>query len=134
MPKNIFPVVNEPTFVATPEYEGNIVEFGGPSEAECGVVTVQFDPDVDFVGSFAVVGRWRKQSAQSVGAPFLPIGYISVNLNGVAVDRSHSHAVIDGPGMIEVPANGLSVGVMVSCSAGSCTLYLNRLAGTPGSV
>ena len=127
--------VNEPTFVATTEYDGDFVELGtGAADDEVGAVCIQFAPTIDFVGEFIVMGRNRKSPAQSVTAPFLPIPYIRVNVANVASDRAISSATITTTGMIEVPANGLSVAVLMSCSAGSCTLYLTRLAGTPGSL
>ena len=131
MAKSIFPIAGSSSKVVTSEYHGDIIEFGDATPRdETGLVTVQFNPDVTFVGEFAVVARRKRTPNDSVtDAPFLPVAYVAVNVDNVAVLRPLSVAVITGPGMIEIPATGLSVGVLVACSAGSCTLYLGRHAG-----
>lgn len=132
MAKAIFPVANSPVFVATPEYDGNFVEFGpGAANDECGVVILQFAPDVDWVGQFIVMGRRKGSPADAVSAPFIPIPYLEINVGGVASDRHHSDAIITTTGLIEVPCPGVSVAVLMSCSAGTCAVYISRVAGTP---
>lgn len=132
MAKSIFPIAGSSSHVVTPEYHGDFLEFGDATPRdETGVVTVQFNPDVDFVGEFGVVARRKRTPNDSAtDAPFLPVAYIAVNVNGASALRPLSLATITGPGLIEVPATGLSVGVLVSCTAGKCTLYLGRHAGT----
>ena len=131
MTKIIYPATAA-EWTASQEYNGLFLEVGNASPLDrTGVVVIHFVPDVDFVGEFAVLGRPRNQpaTAADTGAPFVPVGYIAVNVNGAAVDRRYSQATVTGPGIIEVPANGLSVGLLVACSAGKCDLYFARLTG-----
>lgn len=132
MTKIIYPA-NAQDWTASAQYDGLFLELGGgPIFDQVGAVVVQFVPDVDFVGAFAVVGRPRDQSTSpSVAqAPFVPVPYIAVNTNGAAAERTLGSAPITQQGIIEVPANGLSVGLLVACTAGTCKLYMARLAGT----
>lgn len=131
MTKIIYPA-NAADWTASPEYDGLFLELGDATTyAQTGAVCVQFVPDVNFVGEFAVMGRPLNQptTAADTGAPFVPVAYVAVNVNGAAVLRPYSTATITGPGIIEVPANGLSVGLLVSCTAGTCQLWMARLAG-----
>lgn len=132
MPNHIFPA-NDSSMVVTPTYHGEFLEFGNAADHDVvGAVLVQFNPDEAFTGQFAVVGRARYQpsGADDSPLPLMPIAYIAVNVDGAANLRTLTTAVITGPGIIEIPANGLSVGIQVSCSAGTCTLGLVRLGGT----
>ena len=131
MAKSIFPVAGSSSFTVTSEYDGDFIEFGDATPRdETGCVTIQFNPDVEFDGQFAVVARRKRTPNDSAtDAPFLPVAYIAVNVNGAASLRPLSVAVISAPGLIEVPATGLSVGLLVACTAGKCTLYLGRHAG-----
>lgn len=133
MSKTFFPIGRVFTIDST--NNGDFGEFGpGAGSSEAGLVTVQFNPDVNFVGSFGVVARAMGQDAKDANAPFLPIPYIRVNVNGAASDRAVVSDVVTGPGIIEIPANGQSVGLLVGCEAGTCTVFPIRLAGTPGSL
>lgn len=133
MSKTFFPIGR--VFVVDATNDGDFGEFGaGAGASEVGLVAVQFNPDVDFVGSFSVVGRAMGQDAKDADVPFLPIPYVRVNVNGAASDRAIVSAAITGPGIIEIPANGQSVGLLIGCSAGTCTVFPIRLAGTPGSL
>mgnify|MGYP001612339619 CR=1 FL=1 len=130
MTKIIFPA-NAADWLASPQYNNNILDLGNSGTWDAvGAVVVQFSPDVDFAGSFAVVGRVRYQSETTPQASFIPVPYIAVNVDGAAVLRTLTTDVITGPGIIEIPANGLAAGLAVLCSAGSCRLSLVRLAGT----
>lgn len=131
MTKIIYPA-NAADWTASQEYNGLFLEVGTSGTTDrTGVVVIQFVPDVDFVGEFAVMARPRNQptTAADTGAPFLPVGYIAINVNGAAVDRLYSSALVTGAGIIEVPANGLSVGLLVSCTGGTCDLHFARITG-----
>lgn len=132
MTKIIYPA-NAASWVASQEYHGLFLELGDATSYDrTGTITVFFVPSVDFVGEFAVMGRPREQptTAADTGAPFVAVGYIAVNVNGVAVNRLYSTATITQQGIIEVPANGMSVGLLVSCTAGTCKLYFGRVEGS----
>ena len=137
MTKIIYPA-NAADWMASDEYNGLFLEVGTPTLYDrTGTVMIYFRPSVDFTGSFAVMGRPRNQptTADDIGAPFVPVGYIAVNVDGAAVDRLYSSATISGPGIIEVPAHGLSIGLLVACTAGTCQLWFARLEGaTPGNL
>lgn len=130
MTKIIFPA-NAADWTASEQYDNNILDLGNSGTWDAvGAVVVQFSPDNGFVGSFAVVGRARYQPELSPTVAFMPVPYVAVNVNGAAVLRTLTTDTITGPGIIEIPANGLSAGLAVLCSAGSCRLSIVRLSGT----
>ena len=130
MTKIIYPA-NAADWTASPQYDNNILDLGNSGTWDAvGAVVVQFSPDVDFEGSFAVMGRARYQPELATTVAFVPVPYIAVNVDGAAVLRTLTTDVITGPGIIEIPANGLAAGLAVLCSAGSCRLSIIRLAGT----
>lgn len=137
MTKFIYPA-NATDWVASPEYDGLFLEVGNAAPQDhTGTVMIYFLPSVDYVGSFAVMGRPRGQSSSAAdpGAPFLPVAYVAVNVDGAAVERLYSTALISAPGIIEVPAHGLSIGLLVSCTQGTCQLFFARLTGAaPGNL
>lgn len=112
---------------------------GTPSSTA--VWSIQFNPSVDFVGTFYILGHVRtlgqpetitSPSGGSV-TPFLTIPYRRVVMNGVASDWGIVSDPIVGASIIQVPSNGMSIGVSVACTAGSCDMvsYDVQGAGTP---
>lgn len=133
--KSIFPKMIDTFFVVIPDFNETILEIGASTAYdEVGLVSICFNPSDNFVGSFTVLARPRGETARANNAPFLPVSYIAVNTANVAGDRGHSHALISDVGIIEVPANGLSVALQVACSVGSCDVFVSRLSGTSGSL
>lgn len=125
-------VINRPQrrFVVKPDDDGKIADMGPPSTGTIGgAYIIQFIPSEDFTGQFAVLGRvYGKPSVEDGGAQFATIPYRAINTNGTAAtSRDVVTAVITGPGIIEVPASGLSVGLLIACSAGSCTVVSQDL-------
>ncbi len=103
----------------------------GPAATSHGVGTfvIQFVMSVDFVGSIAVLGRVFGVAAQEADAIFGPIPYRRVQVNGAASDYTIVSTAITQPGIIQIPANGLAIGLGVSCSAGSCDVVSWDLMG-----
>lgn len=110
------------------EQDGKILDLG-PGTAtskSVGTVTVQFTPSLDWDGSFSVMG-------QSVNAntadPFIPIPYRPINVNGAASTYVLSSDPITGSGIIQIPSNGMRVGLLVGVNGGTCGLLVSRMDG-----
>lgn len=103
----------------------------GPAATSHGVGTfvIQFVPDGAWVGQIAVLGRCFGVGAQDVDAQPMAIPYRRVNVAGAASDYAIVSDTITQPGIIQVPANGLSVILAVSCEAGSCAVTSWDLMG-----
>ena len=124
--------ISGPKRVITVTDHGNILEFGDVSGAGTGVWFLQFEPDSLFeaAGGIVVMGRSRLKAASDDKIGFHPIPYRQVFLNGVAGDYSFASAPISSSSMIHIPATGMAVAVLVSCLAGTATLYLTPHAGS----
>lgn len=100
-------------------------------------MVVQFNPaDAGFTGSFIVVGRAMGTAAQERNAPFEPIPYKVGSLNNVAqIDPTTlqgwpwSLAAITGPAIIQIPANGMSIGLQFECTTGQMDVMSWDLQG-----
>ena len=118
-------------FVVTPAVHGDILDLGpGASGSLVGTVTIQFQPDVNFVGSFVLVARSMGQQAKDNNAAFLPIPYHRATVNNVASDYAIVSDQISGACLIDIPANGKDIGLLVSCTAGSCAIFPWSLTGS----
>ena len=130
-----------------PSNDGDILRLGDTGAYASGFFAVQFyDAQVDegpsFTGTIIPVATPRKWDSPESGGnipfnatqrafevPFIPIPYRIVILNGVPWDVTlPNQYVIAGTAitttsMIEIPANGLSIGLQVQCSSGSGWLY-----------
>lgn len=115
-------------FVITPDDHGNIGELGPSSTGGVGTIVIQFAPRLGFVGSFAILGKAYGSAA--VNAPFLPLPYRRVNVANSASDYTMVSDVVADTGIIQVPANGLSVGLLIACTAGQCDVYVWDLDGS----
>lgn len=109
---------------------GNTLEFGESGTEEAGFLTFQLQTS-GFTGSFTVVGRSKGETALLNSAAFVPVPYIRVALNGAASDRTVVSAALTTSAIIEVPSSGMSVGLAVTCSAGTCKIFVSRNHGTP---
>lgn len=118
-------------FIITPADNGDIAEIGpAGTPSSTAVLSVQFDPSIDFVGSFVVLAKTMGQAAGSANAPFLPVPYRRVNVAGVASDRILVADPIRAVGKIEVPSNGDSIALLVECTQGTCPIYSWDLQGS----
>lgn len=112
---------------------------GTPSSTA--VWEIQFNPSLDFDGVFYLLGHVRQlatpstQTSPSGGSvtPYLQIPYRRINMNGVPQDWAIVNDAIVGASIIQVPSNGMSIGVTVVCSRGTCdiTSYDVQGSGTP---
>ena len=135
----IFPL--DRNFKITTDANGAIAELGAAGVMQqVGTFGLQFVPSQDFQGFVAIVARMPELSnTTSVpDAPFMAYPYRAAYLNGavpavpfgfVLDAATNLPPTITGPSMIQVPSNGFSVGLLISCTAGSMWVYLARLNG-----
>ena len=110
---------------------GDILEIGpAGTSSSGGVMAIQFVPDVNYIGSVVLVGKVFGQAAKDAGAPFMPISYRRVTVNNVASDYAIVSDPITGATTIQVPSNGISIGLLVTCSAGICQVVSMDLQGS----
>jgi hypothetical protein len=118
-------------FGIMPSDNGDILEIGpAGTSSSGGVMAIQFVPDVNYSGSVVLVGKVFGTAAQDAGAAFMPISYRRVTVNNVASDYSIVSDAITGATTIQVPSNGISIGLLVTCSAGSCQVVSMNLQGS----
>ena len=130
MANTFFPL--DRSMLILPAQHGQIGDMGPAGTAQqVGTFTIQFQPSYDFVGDFGFVGYVANPPAAASLQP-LPISYKTVAVNGAASDYSYSSALITGSTIVQVPSNGLSVGILVNCTGGSCWIVLQRLDGAGG--
>lgn len=127
-------------FTIVPADQGNTLEIGpGGTPSATAVLNIQFDPSIDFVGAITIMGKIMGPAAnpstpttQYPGAPFVGLPYRRLNWNGLPSDGAVVADVISAAGLIQVMAGGISIALMVACSAGSCRVYTWDLQGSPG--
>ncbi len=119
-------------FTIRPENNGDILEIGpGSTPNFVGTFVIQFNPDINWQGSVVVLARLTGAAAADANIPFLPVPYRRVTINNVASDyafTSDTLTVASGT-KIQVPASMDSIGLLVACSAGSCTFLCQDLNG-----
>ena len=117
--------------VVTTANNGDICELG-PAGTNTLVSTfaMQFHPSLDFVGTFQIMARVTGPAAANGIAPFLPVPYRRVAIAAVASDRAIVSDPVVPAALIEVPASGLSLGVLVNCTAGRCQIFSWDLHGS----
>lgn len=121
-----------PVFRVLPAQTGTVAAYVTTSdENPSGAFAFQLVPSIDFDGGFVVVGRTPRISTADTTVPWQPIPYRRVTLDNVASDYAIVSAVIGmaGPSQILVPANGMSVGLLIACNAGQCMIYQQHMAG-----
>lgn len=116
--------------VITTEDNGDWIEIGPASTPKfVGTFAIQFNPDITFAGEFLIGARLAGAAATEAGLPFLPVPYRRVTVNNVASDRTYVSDVITGASKIEVPASMDSIGILVECTAGTCTIVSMDMQG-----
>lgn len=119
-----------PSFRFTATDNGSIIEIGPPVTQGVGTIMLQFSPSMDWNGQLTVMGKILGQDAQAKGAPFVPVPYRSVDQGNFAAAYDMISNAIADTGIIQVPANGLSIGFLVACSAGFMDVFVYRLDGS----
>jgi hypothetical protein len=112
-------------YYVTTDDNGKTLFLGDASSSRTSVKTIQFYPDAGCAGDgFSLVSRIYGPKTDSNGTPFTPIPYRRVTLNGSASDRGLvSDTLPIGGFMIEVPANGQTLALVVSVTSGGGWLY-----------
>jgi hypothetical protein len=113
----------------TPLDHGQIRKLGNAAIGEVGTWSIQFVPDASFEGAFIVKGRIDHEKAQDDDVPYLPVRYRAAFLNSADADYSLVAAEITSGSLIDVPANGKSIALLISCTAGYGWLYSTPLHG-----
>lgn len=107
---------------------------GNVSDNEVGSWHITFVPDDSFVGSIAIVGRPAGKDAAGDNVGFGSIPYRRVSVSGVASDHKLV-ADTNSTGLIAlVPADGMSIALLVECTAGFAYVYSHPLAGSTNAV
>ena len=119
----LYSPIDRDRYKVTTVDHGNFKVLGTVSDIDGGSWRVQFVPDVSFVGSFAVVGRSGGPQAGNDSVAFTQIPYNRVSLNGQASDWNLVSDVLLSDFIINVPGTGLSVALLVECTAGFGVLY-----------
>lgn len=120
-------------FVITPTVNGEILEIGPASTTKFGgSFVIQFNPDINFVGSVVILARLTGGGSEAANLPFLPVPYHKVTINNVASDYSYSGdtLTLTSATKIQVPSNMDSIGLLVACSAGSCPYWCVDVPGS----
>ena len=125
MPTNASPANVGKAYYVTPSDNGATLFLGDASSSRTSVKTIHWVPTLPITGNgFSVVARIYGPQTDKNGTPFLPVPYRRVNLQGVASDRALVSASLPIEGfLIEVPANGQTIAIVVSCTSGGGWLY-----------
>jgi len=83
-----------------------------------GAVHLQFNPSVDFQGSFGVMGHTT--GVLEAIAPYQSVPYRRVTTLANAADYAMVSDLVIPAAIILVPANGLAIALFVNCTVGSC--------------
>lgn len=118
-------------YVITKADNGNYKVLGNVSPAGVGAWSIAFAPSDDWVGELTIVGRHMGKDPADDAAGFGTIAYIREQIDGAAADYELVPDTIYGDATILVPANGLTIGVAVICTQGTCTMYSQPLEGSP---
>ncbi len=132
MPVTITPI-SGPSRLITNVDDGNFIICGDASEGRTGCWAIQIEPDVNWVnggGQLVLMGRIFLKQATDDNAALHQLPYKQIYLNGSPCLRELVNTAITGPSMIEVPANGWTVGFIVSCPlVGTARIYTQPIDG-----
>lgn len=130
-PPNIFPLDRALRIDAT--VNGNIAVLGAAGiDTSGGAWNLDLVPDGTWDGSIVIVGRGRLTPRPSAGAlgtptdvPFVPVPFHQV-YRAEAVQLALYEMVnmpLTNRSIIQIPSNGLDVGILINCNAGFAWLY-----------
>lgn len=131
-------IIPGPKYTITPKGAtdaGGLFMLGNtdPDNTTVGSFSIHFVMSNDWVGSIGVLARNAVHKAGVDDVALLgPWPFRAFYFNNVPYDGSMVSgvaAVITGTSAILVPASGYTIGLGVSCTAGSCTMYYLPLLG-----
>lgn len=122
-------------YTITGNNDGAIIEFGpAGSNGSVGTMTLQFKGSIGAAWNGALLGRVFGVAADEVDMPFVPIPYRLVSLADVAQEGyPWSSDPISTDAIIQVPANGMSIAMLVGVSNGTIAVAGWDMDG-PGAV
>lgn len=102
-----------------------------PDNTWVGGYAFDIRPSLDFAGSIAPVCRLGTREAGADDLTFVAWPFRAFYLNGMPADGSMQPVgtAITGASSIVVPAPGQTVGLLIACTAGTCTVYNTSLTG-----
>lgn len=127
--------ISSRTYKITSADHGNFLELGpAATSGQMGAFVLQFDPAAGWDGTLVLYARPFGQAADATNVPFLPVPYRRIALGAgnavVAADYQLVSDALVGEALIQVPANGLSIAILVAASQGACTMVSWPLQGT----
>ncbi len=131
-------IIPGPRFVMTPKAASDangLFMLGNtdPDNTRVGAYAIEFHMDQAWQGSIGILARSGQWIAGQDDIAMLgPWPFRAFYLNGAGVDGSmvsDTSAVITGTSSIIVPGYGQTIGLGVSCSAGTCIMYYTPLFG-----
>ncbi len=112
-------------YTVTTADNGRILFLGDASSSRTSAKTIMWVPNIPFTGAgFTVVARVYGPAPDKAGITPVPVPYRRVYLNGVASDRAIVSDTLPATAwLIEVPANGQVIALVISCTVGTGQLY-----------
>jgi hypothetical protein len=136
LPPNLSPITLANAgreYAVTVADHGKIIFLGDASPgARVATMFIQFVPSQSFTGTFAVVARAFGKPASDNGVSFIDYPFRRVVVAGVASDRTittNTATPLADAFVVEVPANGVVIGLLTACTAGGGVLYSWPLNG-----
>ena len=132
MPTNAKAINAGREYRVTVKDHGEILSLGNAADGRVGTMFVTFVPDGSFTGGFAPVARPYGKPANDNEVGWADYPFRRVNIAGIASDRTittNTATPLSDAFMIEVPANGVAIGLLTSCTAGGGVLYSWPLNG-----
>ncbi len=120
------------TIVASGKFTINASDtyiIGSPDALTGGSLTVQIVNDATLSASIVVSARSLQGDALSDGVAFVPIVYKKLYLNGSVGDGTLASTAITTNSLIEIPASGMQVALVVTYTSGSGSCYVMPTTG-----
>jgi hypothetical protein len=108
---------------------GNTYILGSPDALTGGALTLQLVNDNTLSASIVVSGRSLQGDALTDDVAFVPIVYKKLYLNGSVGDGSLASTAITTNSLIEIPASGMQIALVVTYTSGSASGYVMPTTG-----
>lgn len=123
-----------PAFTITPASDGKVFGLGDtPDQFSTGGFALDFVPDGEFAGTITILGRHTDQDAVSANVQMVPYPFRAFYLNDAIADitvMQISGTPITGRSDLLIPASGHRIGIQISCSQGTCPVYVQAVRGS----